>query len=114
MKMMLRWGGSLLFSMLILVGCAGNTETQKERDVQRLADLACEMRITALNLTENDFEGLQKFNEIMEEFAAHSQEMTQKYNITDEDEEFEQMIRDALLNTPCREVDLDDLFDFFH
>jgi hypothetical protein len=112
MKKLISWVGVIVLAIVLFHACAPKRD-QKQQDVQRLADLACEMRIIALNLTENDYEGLQRFTETMTEFSELSQEMTQKYNITDEDEEFEQMLRDALLNTHCSDVDLDDLFDFF-
>jgi site-specific DNA-adenine methylase len=113
MKQFLKVAGAVVLAVFIFQACS-KKENEKERDVQKLADIACEMRVIALSLNESDFEGLTRFTQKMAEFSELSNEISTKYNITDEeDEEFEQLLRNSLLNTPCRDVDLDDLFDFF-
>lgn len=103
---------ALLFTV-VFMGCGSDPGNEKEKDAQKLADIMCDMRLIALNLEEGDFEGLTRFTQKMAEFSELSHEITHKYELQEDDEEFELLIRSGLRNTPCRDVDLDDLFDFF-
>lgn len=112
MKKMMKLLGMVLFGAILFASCGGQ-QSEKEKDAQKLAELACEMRLMALELDEGDFDGLTAFTQKMAEFSELAQSLEGKYGIAEDDQEFESMIREALKDTPCGDVDLDDLFDFF-
>ncbi len=112
MKKLMSLIGMVLLGAVLVTSCAGQA-SEKEKDAQKLAELACEMRLMALDLDEGDFEGLAAFTQKMAEYSELAQSIESKYGITEDDQEFESMIREALKETPCGDVDLDDLFDFF-
>jgi hypothetical protein len=112
MKTIIKMSAAFLFVAFIFAGCGGQ-KSEKEQDAQKLAEIACEMRIMGMELNEGDFEGLTKFTEKMAEFSELAQSIEAKYGIPEDDPEFEALIREALKETPCGDVELDDLFDFF-
>ncbi len=112
MKKTLRIALVTIFTVGLMAGC-GSSGSEKEKDALKLAQIACEMRQMGMNLSEGDFEGLTKFTQKMNEFTQAAQEMETKYGFTEENEEFENLIREALKKTDCKDVNLDDLFNFF-
>lgn len=106
----MRSAGFILFGIFLLVGCGSN---QMEKDAEKLAEVACELRIMAMNLDEGDIHGLTEFTQKMAMFAEMSKEMEARHNLSENDPEFEKLIREALKHTECGEVELEDLFDFF-
>jgi hypothetical protein len=112
MKKLLTMMSAVLFAAVVMTSCGGSGN-EMEKDAKKLAEVACEMRMMALELDEGDFAGLSEFTQKMAEFSELAQEIETKYQIEEDDEEFEQLIRKALKSTPCGDIDLDDLFDFF-
>lgn len=110
MKTLKRSLGLILFGALLLANCSSS---QIEKDAENLAEIACELRIMAMNLDEGDIHGLTEFTQKMAQFAEMSKEMEEKHNLKESDPEFERLIREALKETPCGDVELEDLFDFF-
>jgi outer membrane murein-binding lipoprotein Lpp len=104
--------GVILLVSLFMASCAG-AESEKEKDAKRVAEMACEMRLIALEMEEDSFEEFSNFAAKMEEFGTLMQELEDKYEDLADDDEFEEMIRKSLKKTPCGDVDLDDIFDFF-
>ncbi len=112
MKRVMTSIGAVLFAVLIMTGCgAGNSEMKE--DARKVAEMACEMRLMALEMEEDDFDGLTNFTQKMSEFSELVQEIDAKYEFEEGDEEFENLIREQLKKTPCGDIELDDLFDFF-
>jgi hypothetical protein len=112
MKKLMTIAGAFLFVAFIFAGCGGQ-KSEKEKDAQKLAEIACEMRLMGMQLNEGDFDGLTKFTQKMAEFSELAQSIETKYGIPEDDPEFEELIRKSLKETPCGDVELDDLFDFF-
>jgi hypothetical protein len=110
MKTLKRRWGFILFATIVFAGCGSN---QMEKDAEKLAEIACELRIMAMNLDEGDIHGLNEFTQKMAQFAEMSKQMEEKHNLEESDPEFERLIREALKETPCGDVELEDLFDFF-
>jgi len=110
MKNLMRSVGLILLGIFFSIGCVSS---QKENDAEKLAEVACELRIMAMNLDEGDIHGLTEFTQKMAHFAEMSKEMEEKHNLKESDPEFERLIREALKETPCGDIELEDLFDFF-
>jgi len=114
MKNFLKISVLLFVTVFAMAGCGlFGGANEKEKDALRLATLACEMRQIGLEMTEDNPDGLTKFTQKMEEFSKVAQEIEAKYGFTEENEEFDTLIRDALKKTDCKDIDLDDLFNFF-
>ncbi|TVQ11794.1 MAG: hypothetical protein EA361_12125 [Bacteroidetes bacterium] len=112
MKRVMTTVGMVLFAVLIMTGC-GAGSNEMEKDARKVAEKACEMRLMALSIEEGDFDGLTQFTQKMAEFSELVQEIDNKYDFDADDEEFEELIREQLKKTPCGDIELDDLFDFF-
>lgn len=112
MRRLMTTAGVMLFAVLIMTSC-GAGESEMEKDARKVAEKACELRLMALNMEEDDFEGISEFTGKMAEFSELVQEIDNKYQFDEEDTEFEELIREQLKKTPCEDVELDDLFDFF-
>lgn len=112
MKRVMTTAGAMLFAVLIMSSC-GAGDSEMEEDARRVAEMACEMRLMAMDMEEEDIEGITEFTEKMTEFSELLEEIDSKYEFDEEDTEFEELIREQLKKTPCEDVDLDNLFDFF-
>ncbi|MFW5687781.1 MAG: hypothetical protein ACOCXV_02530, partial [Bacteroidota bacterium] len=82
--------GMVLLVSLFMINCAG-TESEKEKDAKKVAEMACELRQIALNMSEDNFEEFSNFTLKMEEYGNLMKELEGKYENLSEDEEFEEM-----------------------
>ena len=113
MKKVITIMGFVMVASLMFTHCGTGAGSEKERDAREVAEMACEMRMMILNMDEGDFDGFTQFTEKMAEFAELMEELEAKYGEEVESDEFEELIRKGLKRTPCGDVELEDLFDFF-